>query len=194
VILPQGYVLKEGESAISPVRMKVTPGYFEVMGLSALRGRTFDDRDSANAQRVVIVDERFANRFWPGQDAVGRRLYYPGAPPDEQMTVVGVIPSIRLENLAGTGIPMVCTTLHGPRQRRGRSPLSGAAMDKPFHHYGKRSRVFCQPSRSLTFGQCWNGRNSHSLHSAWLNPLFWCSQVLLCFWLQSASTVCSLFF
>lgn len=105
VIFAEGYTMKPGESAISPVRLQVTPGYFETMSIPIVYGRTLEDRDKVDAQRVVVVDERLANRFWPGQNPVGRRMYYPGDPVSKGMTVIGVVRSIRLENLAGTGNP-----------------------------------------------------------------------------------------
>jgi len=111
VILAEGYQMKPGESVISPLRMSVTPGYFEALGISMVRGRRFEDRDNENAPRVVIVDERLAQHFWPDRDPVGRRMYLPGnAKPfgktDEHtvwLTVVGVARTLRYENLDGSG-------------------------------------------------------------------------------------------
>ena len=111
VILAEGYQMKLGESLISPLRMAVTPGYFEALGISMVRGRTFDDRDNENASRVVIVDERLAQHFWPDRDPVGRRMYLPGDAKDllkidehtVWLTVVGVARTLRYENLDGSG-------------------------------------------------------------------------------------------
>lgn len=105
VIFAEGYTMKPGESAISPVRLQVTPGYFDAMTIPVVYGRALDERDKADGQRVVVIDERLANRFWPGENPVGRRMYYPGDPASKGMTVIGVVRSIRLENLAGTGNP-----------------------------------------------------------------------------------------
>jgi predicted permease len=52
----------------------VTTGYFDVMGIALIRGRVFDDRDQAGAPWAVIVDETFAERLWPGQDPIGKRV------------------------------------------------------------------------------------------------------------------------
>jgi len=52
----------------------VSPAYFETMGIPIVRGRPFDDRDRAGSAGVVIVTETMARRFWPGQEALGRRL------------------------------------------------------------------------------------------------------------------------
>ncbi|KPK79378.1 MAG: hypothetical protein AMS25_12850, partial [Gemmatimonas sp. SM23_52] len=52
----------------------VSPGYFETLGVPLLRGRDFSDQDHAEAPCVVVVSEAAARRFWPGEDAVGKRL------------------------------------------------------------------------------------------------------------------------
>ncbi len=114
VIFAEGYQMKPGESLISPLNMSVTPGYFEALGISMVRGRTFDDRDNENAPRVVIVDERLAQHFWPDRDPVGRRMYLPGDAKDllkidehtVWLTVVGVARTLRYENLDGSGAPV----------------------------------------------------------------------------------------
>ena len=104
VVMAEGYTMKQGESAISPIRLHVLPGYFETLGIRLVRGRTFDERDRAQSEEAVIVDERLANRFWPGEDAVGRKLYYPGQA-EKTRTVVGVVGAARMQNLDGTGNP-----------------------------------------------------------------------------------------
>jgi predicted permease len=108
VILAEGYQMKPGESVISPAVADVTPGYFEAMGVSLVRGRFFDARDAAAAPKVAIVDEKLARRFWPNQDPIGRRLYKPTdlnnliAITEKTVffTVVGVIREIKLHDLA----------------------------------------------------------------------------------------------
>jgi predicted permease len=111
VILAEDYQMKPGESLVSPLSMSVTPGYFEAMGISIVKGRSFDDRDNENAPRVVIVDQRLAQHFWPNRDPVGRRMYEPGDFKDLMkidehtvfLTVVGVARTLRYENLDDSG-------------------------------------------------------------------------------------------
>jgi hypothetical protein len=70
-------------------------------------GRLFDDRDVDGNARAIIVDELLARKFWPGQDPIGRHMYFPmnvqnllELPPREQwMTVVGVVEQVRLDGL-----------------------------------------------------------------------------------------------
>jgi putative ABC transport system permease protein len=52
----------------------VTPQYFRAMGIRLLRGRTFNETDTENSPRVVIVSEAMASRLWPGRDPLGMRL------------------------------------------------------------------------------------------------------------------------
>ena len=77
VILVEGYQMKPGESLISPSQVQASAGYFNAMGVKLLRGRFFDERDAAKAQRTIIVDDKLAKRFWPNQDPIGRRMYFP---------------------------------------------------------------------------------------------------------------------
>lgn len=48
--------------------------YFQALGVRLKRGRFFTDADRPGAARVVIVNETLARQFWPGQEAVGKRL------------------------------------------------------------------------------------------------------------------------
>jgi putative ABC transport system permease protein len=79
----------------------VTPGYFRTMGIRLLRGRTFDERDTASSPSVVIVSEAMALRVWPGLDPIGKRLSTHGAEErnDQWQTVVGVVASARYREI-----------------------------------------------------------------------------------------------
>jgi predicted permease len=82
-----------------PSVIAVTPGYFDAMGTPLVRGRGFDDRDHANAQRVAVVDESLARRLWPDADAIGQAIYRGDAGP---FAIVGVVRNVRFEGLAGS--------------------------------------------------------------------------------------------
>jgi len=77
----------------------VTPDYFRVMGIELKSGRTFTAQDGADAPRVVIVNENMARKFWPGEEAVGKRFRYGdgsgGADGPPWMTIVGVVGDMR---------------------------------------------------------------------------------------------------
>jgi predicted permease len=107
VILAEGYQLHPGESVISPTAVRASPGYFETMSARLVRGRLFDERDTAEASRVAIIDETLAKRFWGDRDPIGRRMYQPTdindllAITDRTVfeTVVGVIADMKLRDL-----------------------------------------------------------------------------------------------
>lgn len=110
VIIAEGYQMAPGESLISPYRVIATPGYFETLKIPLKRGRTFNDSDADTSPRVVIVDERLAQRFWPGLDPIGRRMFQPENPndlvtPDKNtrwLTVVGVVGETKMAGLVTT--------------------------------------------------------------------------------------------
>ncbi len=109
VILAEGYQMSPGESVISPSYVSVSDGYFETMGVRLITGRWFSDDDVEGRQRVIVIDDRLARRFWPNGDAVGKRMYLPASasemftppPADQMLTVVGVIAEMRLRGGGG---------------------------------------------------------------------------------------------
>ncbi len=64
----------------------VPPGYFNLLGIRLLEGRDFTERDSAGAPTVIVVNQTFANRFFAGRSAIGRKVRCNGGP----ATVVGL--------------------------------------------------------------------------------------------------------
>jgi predicted permease len=107
VVIPEGFVMRPGESVVSPNQLRASPGYFEAMRIPVVRGRLFTEGDAAGAPRVAIVDEALARRFWPSADPVGRRMYVPQRPEDIVkpgadaiwLQVVGVVRSVKLQGL-----------------------------------------------------------------------------------------------
>ncbi|HZS57281.1 MAG TPA: ABC transporter permease, partial [Bryobacteraceae bacterium] len=83
----------------------VTPGYFRTLQVPLLRGRDFTERDKEGTQRVAIIDETLARRFWPdyphGLDPIGQHLWVGGVNPNPA-EVVGIVANIHqtLENSA----------------------------------------------------------------------------------------------
>ena len=95
---------------------KVTPGYFEVMRVGVVRGRSFNATDDENAPLVVVVNETMASSLWPGKEAIGGtvRMLNETAP---KATVIGVV---RDERLAGLLEPAPAT-MYFPQAQAGRS-------------------------------------------------------------------------
>jgi predicted permease len=76
----------------------VTPGYFHTMQIPLRAGRLFDDRDTHTSPKVVVVDDKMAQRFWPKGDAVGKRIRFGKDSP--WMTVAGVVGTVKQYGLA----------------------------------------------------------------------------------------------
>ncbi len=67
----------------------VNPGYFATMGVPLVEGREFTARDDSGSVRGLVVNQRFVDRFWPGQKAEGRTVQTAG----REYTVIGVVPT-----------------------------------------------------------------------------------------------------
>ncbi len=85
--VPDGFQMPRDRENFNSTMDTVDEGYFETLGIPILRGRGFLASDTADAQRVAVVNEQFAKHYWPGGDAVGKR--------------------IRLESRAGTSVEIV---------------------------------------------------------------------------------------
>ncbi len=87
------------ESVESVLYNVVTPDYFQTMGMPIRRGRSFTPEDGEHATKVAVIDQTMAEKFWPGENPVGKRvsfadhLQHGGAP--EWITVVGVVANVR---------------------------------------------------------------------------------------------------
>ncbi len=86
----EGKSLPNPEEDPSADRYSISPGYLRAMRIPLLRGREFDERDVATSPKVVLVNETMARRFWPGEDAIGKRLRM-GDTKGPWRTVVGVV-------------------------------------------------------------------------------------------------------
>ena len=84
-IHPDGYLSQPGES-MEVSRGIAGPNYLRTMHIPILAGRDFTEQDTEKSQRVAIVNQAFVDRYWPGQDAVGKRINIY----DEWFNVVGV--------------------------------------------------------------------------------------------------------
>lgn len=98
----------------------VSGGYFKAMGIPLIRGRTFEDRDDVSVSDVILVNETLADRLWPGEDALGKRMSVPGMdaysdparglspegwPYNRLATVIGVVADVKHASLTGDPLP-----------------------------------------------------------------------------------------
>jgi putative ABC transport system permease protein len=90
-----GRPLPEPGRAPPVTRHYVGPDHFRTLGIPVLRGRTFTAADRAGAPHVTIINRTAAQRFWPGEDPIGRRVWFGGgstfSSPDSSAEIVGVV-------------------------------------------------------------------------------------------------------
>src|SRR5205085_825268 len=72
----------------------ITPDYFDALDIPVLQGRSFNERDTANAPRVAIISDKMARRFFADQNPLGQRLLFR----DEPYEIVGVVGDVRYRN------------------------------------------------------------------------------------------------
>ena len=94
----EGYEPAKNESTAADWQI-ATPGYFEVMRIPLVEGRTFTEADRSDSEPVVIVNESFANRYWPGESALGHRIMMRGADEPPWVRIVGIVSDIRHNGL-----------------------------------------------------------------------------------------------
>jgi predicted permease len=101
----------------------VEVGYFEAMDIGLVEGRTFQPGDGAEGVRAAVVSRGFAERWWPGQNAMGRRISLGGP---EWSVIVGVVEDARYASLEEPAPEMVYwTATSGPAE----SPQPTRTMD-----------------------------------------------------------------
>lgn len=72
--------------------------YFSALGISLVRGRLFDNRDSQQTPKVAIINETAARRYWPGENPVGKRILS-GLDDTQWSTIVGVVGDVKHSGL-----------------------------------------------------------------------------------------------
>ena len=92
IVVPPGAPAPHGQLRI------VDPGYLKTLGFTLLKGRLFTDADAAGTQRAVIIDRVMADKYWPGQDPLGKRIDSGGDAPNYHL-IVGVVASIKFQSL-----------------------------------------------------------------------------------------------
>jgi putative ABC transport system permease protein len=135
---------REGAPAPSPSNMPsadlevITGDYFATFKVPLLRGRTFNDRDTKDSPRVIIIDQAMAEQFFPGEDPIGKRLSVDAGNDEEgnvMSEIVGVVPRMRFHAVDEMApLPIIyCSMAQAQRTSLGlfvRSSMSAAALSK----------------------------------------------------------------
>jgi putative ABC transport system permease protein len=99
-----GFVVEGAETIPVGERPEVgertaTSAYFLAMRIPILEGRTFNEGDREDAPRVVIINEALAQRFWPNEEAIGKRLGFKASGPQIWHEVVGIVGNVKHRSL-----------------------------------------------------------------------------------------------
>ena len=87
----EGYTPAPGQELQVDLRV-AGADYFRALKIPLLKGRYFDDHDTRDGQRAVIIDEQFAQRFWPRENPIGKHLWFD---PKKPMTIAGVVGMVK---------------------------------------------------------------------------------------------------
>ncbi|HLJ78583.1 MAG TPA: ABC transporter permease [Acidobacteriaceae bacterium] len=79
----------------TPMDVVVTPEYFNIAGVTLLRGRTFTDNDDAQAPRVIVVNQQFVHDYLGGADALGKRIQLQQTGAEVSSEIVGVVSDVK---------------------------------------------------------------------------------------------------
>ncbi|MCI0389836.1 MAG: ABC transporter permease [Acidobacteria bacterium] len=100
----------EGQSAEEQQRnpylndLRVSPNYFQTIGIRLIKGRLLNEFDTTDTERAGVISQRLAERAWPGQDPIGKRLKVGGVNSQSKWTaIVGVVGDVKHEEIAGEG-------------------------------------------------------------------------------------------
>jgi len=101
---------RRADSERTPVAefASVSPGHFHALEIPLLSGRNFTDSGDDKGQQVVIVDEAFAHRYWPGDTPIGKRIK-PGPVQSTQpwLNIIGVVGNVRSDSLESQEVPHI---------------------------------------------------------------------------------------
>jgi predicted permease len=122
----EGYVPPPNEPELQVDARAATPPYFSAMQIPLIRGRMFAETDTNKMPPVAIIDQKMADRFWPGGDAIGKRI----RPSDDSpwVTIVGVVGVVKEYGL-DTDTRMVVYWPHAQRPIGSMYVVARAASD-----------------------------------------------------------------
>jgi putative ABC transport system permease protein len=90
---------RPGQAMIPNARM-ISDKYIQAIGMRLVVGRTFDSRDGANTQRVALINQAAAKKFWPGENPIGTRFKRDeDSAPQPWITIVGIVGDVRQAGL-----------------------------------------------------------------------------------------------
>jgi putative ABC transport system permease protein len=123
-------LVAEGQAPPDPDQLpllyeaRVSPGFFETLGIPVVMGSTFSGETRADGPRVAVINEAAAQRFWPGESPIGKRLGFTGDEP-QWREVIGVVRDVRFP--AQLGPADTALQIYAPLEQRPSDWLAVAA-------------------------------------------------------------------
>ncbi len=103
-----GFEPPPGRPAWEIDRASAEPGFFDAAGIPILRGRNFQDTDVEGGTQVVIVNQAMADRFWPGEEAVGKTMRRQNG---DELLIIGVAETAKIRTIGEAPRPFVYQAL-----------------------------------------------------------------------------------
>lgn len=92
-VAPEGYRFPAGSDSLTVQGARVDDGFFATMGIPVVSGRAFASTDTVDTPHVAVVNTTFANHYWPGQSALGKRLRVKDGS-DAWVEIVGIVATV----------------------------------------------------------------------------------------------------
>ncbi len=109
-LIREGYETRSNQAPLINTSI-VSPEYFQLLGMTILRGRLFTDQDLEDTPAIAVINEAAARTYWPGQDPIGKRVRLnPNKP--AWTSIAGMIADARTETLADAGTPQIYLSLY----------------------------------------------------------------------------------
>lgn len=86
---------------------RVSPDYFRALGIDVLQGRQFAESDTPDTTRIAVVNESFAQKYWPGENAIGREVFERTLASGRNFQIVGVVADHKLQTVGERPTPAI---------------------------------------------------------------------------------------
>ncbi|HEU0178676.1 MAG TPA: ABC transporter permease [Blastocatellia bacterium] len=105
----EGRAVPPGQAGPDEELRMVSADYFRTMGIPLVKGRSFSDRDLPDSPRVALINEALKKRYWPDEEAIGKRIAFSGLRENKPdwCEIVGVVADVRHSGLDVPAMPEV---------------------------------------------------------------------------------------
>ena len=125
--MKEGETLPRGSAGRTIMTNVVGPGFFNTMQIPFVEGRDFDERDQPKTQGVIVVNQKMAEMLWPGESAIGKRVFI-GTESRDALEVIGVVKTGKYRALAEDPKPFFYYTM-GQRRPAGMALVVRGSVD-----------------------------------------------------------------